>query len=672
MKKMIIYLVIFICATNAGFGQLEDYLDILFDINESTKNLGEGLKTEAESISVSPRTGSISYSKNVYNGTINTVPIDININYADKVKFTSFSYFNVVSGNWKQFSANKPAWIIGVNGFAVQVLAGANMFICDPYYLRSDNIETEGLYDGSSKVEFEEEHLVWVIDGYHFCNTMHGTHRVDNRPKDGYQDIIRLLKSDGSVLELRNAIAATGDHLSIKRSKYRTGKYYEEGINAKGYAIVEYIDNLYLPSFPGNDESDLDLTGEFNYLYDTTNPGFSGMYFRPRRMHYFPGDGMEYVFVEHVMPFGAVPVAGNNPYLNDLIDFYMGGNGEYSVGRGKNYAHFGSPSIFYLEKIKANMNEAVDVSYYCKSLYGGRIILGDSEPSLNFVYDKNYGSSVGRVALKSIGDISVGYPKLAEIAPNLYPKDRNQVVIGSYEDRFFVINLNDKYRIKSGYPGDNWDYLLGNYAFSSGHANQYGYDPSKYYNNSFATGQKFKTYMSWIDYVESIQELYLVKNLDAYVVLNGLLSLRKSTTYFNYEKVNREVELKSGNTTAEYPNDSYYLSSGVYSSLILNYNFARVTEIFENNAKYTISYANDPEPLQPIYFGSGTANSFYKLNNAVHSLAKNRWDGKPVYNKTFTYSPLPNTLKNPTCSVVENINRNTSGSQPDWYYLKVS
>ena len=141
---------------------------------------------------------------------------------------------------WEQKTKTAPVWIIGVNGFAVDVLSQ----------------KTGWLNYSEDQHKTPEGQNLWNIDGYDVCNSMM---TID---ANTINDVIKLLRSDGSVLELRNSIGYTN---SSTEPQLLIGTYYENSINPNGYAIVDYI----VEHTPG-----------------------------PRIVKYYPGDGLEYVFKE--------------------------------------------------------------------------------------------------------------------------------------------------------------------------------------------------------------------------------------------------------------------------------------------------------------------------------------------------------------------------------------
>ena len=300
---------------------------------------------------VSNATGQLSYSYPVSSHTVKGVPIQTTLNYSGSVGFTSFKeygsayYYQVSSGNyttdcpnrfdgWAKFTMNRPAWILGVNGFAVQVLGATHGYAT-----------SRTITDQACRSEFTHEDLVWAIDGYDFCNRMES---LESTEYNGSKvDVIRLLRSDGSVLELYNS---SDESTSGSSDALYTGHYHENTPNASGFAIVEYDVSL-MPSF----------------AQESTNYA----QLKSRKVRYYPGDGTEYVFRERVAPFGTMEYfddAGNKHRLYDggrrvacVVDiegFQQNIPEGLILGGAK-----ASPTIFYLDEIRSAQGLVTSFGY---------------------------------------------------------------------------------------------------------------------------------------------------------------------------------------------------------------------------------------------------------------------------------------------------------------------
>ncbi|MBC8144039.1 MAG: hypothetical protein H7X80_00560, partial [bacterium] len=88
-------------------------------------------------LTVQPSNGGIAYTYPLAKRTIHGFTINVTLNYCGAVAFSA--YTNYAQGSeldpysrWSRFHQNRPAWTIGVNGFAVQVLSHASSYHSDP------------------------------------------------------------------------------------------------------------------------------------------------------------------------------------------------------------------------------------------------------------------------------------------------------------------------------------------------------------------------------------------------------------------------------------------------------------------------------------------------------------------------------------------------------------
>ncbi|MEP7220698.1 MAG: hypothetical protein ABI876_17360, partial [Bacteroidota bacterium] len=123
------------------------------------------------------------------------------------------------------------------------------------------------------------------------------------------------------------------------RPELYTGYYHENEGNAAGYGYVEF-DSTYLTTqlrqLTGTDDSIIVYdSGHSGGSFDTTITVSSGGSYAlvPRKLHYYPGDGLEYIFREWRAPYGTLP----------LRDYTLRSGGMFS-----------GPTIFYLEDIRSN------------------------------------------------------------------------------------------------------------------------------------------------------------------------------------------------------------------------------------------------------------------------------------------------------------------------------
>ncbi len=273
-------------------------------------------------LSVGNANGNVSYSYPISSNYHRGYKLNVNLNYCNSVAFTAFhkinlsdpgyydpesafTYPNAYQG-WSKFHQNRPAWIIGVNGFAIQAISTATHFHSDP---------ASPLFNSMS-YEFNDNHMIWLMDGYDYCNRMEDFGAGASFLSQ-YDDVIKLLRDDGSVLELHNINPSATSGFADSATALYTGYYHTLQANDKGYAKVEYDTTYWTPSMREID----------NEQCTWFAPQI------PRKVHYYAGDGLEYIFREWTAPYGMGP-------LRDLISRSSG------VWSG--------PTIFYLEQIRSS------------------------------------------------------------------------------------------------------------------------------------------------------------------------------------------------------------------------------------------------------------------------------------------------------------------------------
>src|SRR5690606_18799341 len=202
--------------------------------------------------------------------------------------------------------------------------------------------------------------MPWLVEGYDYCSRMN---RMEN---NGQCDIIRLLRSDGSILELRNPYKWGTEGGTRQRFEFVTGHYFEDAMNATGWAEVS-IDTNRLTS---------DRLAQVREIVNSalgqadTNYWKRQLYqYLPRRVRYFPGNGLEYVFVEHQLPFGWEPY-----------------NGDGTITGGAT----AGPTIFYLKEINDASGVVMALNYSRHESPGdgtrGRALIKDIGEYVHFSY----------------------------------------------------------------------------------------------------------------------------------------------------------------------------------------------------------------------------------------------------------------------------------------------
>ncbi|HVK39828.1 MAG TPA: RHS repeat-associated core domain-containing protein [Candidatus Kapabacteria bacterium] len=267
-------------------------------------------------LSVAPSNGGVAYTFPVAQRTIHGFPITVSLNYCGSVSFSTYASYDQGSllapySRWSRFSQNRPAWTIGVNGFAMQVISFATSYHCDP--------SIAALTTPSVRTSYGDSDFVWTVDGYDVCNRMERLPIANADNNATYTDVIRLLREDGSVLELVNTKTQTSTAAENRADLY-TGYYRVNEANARGYGLVEF-DTTNWPNH-------IRQYAEFGIRY--AHPLYP---FIPRRLRYFAGDGLEYVFREWIAPHG-LPA--------------------YADSRLRYGGMWAGPTIFYLDEIRNN------------------------------------------------------------------------------------------------------------------------------------------------------------------------------------------------------------------------------------------------------------------------------------------------------------------------------
>ena len=295
------------------------------------------------SLNVSNSNGNLTYVYPVASYTKDGYPINVSLNYCGSVKFTAFEHYTPSSinnvGSISQITTNKPAWMLSVNNFALQVFAQNSEMMLNQSY-------TPSLSNNKLRLKH------WVIDGYDFCNTMRPL--LPSQKLQGYKeqtDFINILRADGSMLTLIKAAVVPGGFEESQYNEtdrsYYSGRYAEKGVNTKGYAIVRFLDSTELSS--PHQALIRTLQGEKNaskpyYKYAPNQ-------FIPREVRYFPGDGLEYVFVEWKFPFGP-------SYRKSLVKSTESCSAP-SLQIYKQYL----PSVFYLQAIRSDFRIVMKFNY---------------------------------------------------------------------------------------------------------------------------------------------------------------------------------------------------------------------------------------------------------------------------------------------------------------------
>ena len=99
---------------------------------------------------------------------VNDIPITTTLIYNANVKHIAYAYYyTTAEGNeeWRKLVQNRPEWIIGINGFAVQVLAHANVNLYAHLQILCTILQQSEL--GQDLRTYDENSTItWTIDGY--------------------------------------------------------------------------------------------------------------------------------------------------------------------------------------------------------------------------------------------------------------------------------------------------------------------------------------------------------------------------------------------------------------------------------------------------------------------------------------------------------------------------
>ncbi|MBN9401185.1 MAG: hypothetical protein J0I17_13485, partial ['Candidatus Kapabacteria' thiocyanatum] len=273
--------------------------------------IGMASSTATAQTSLNAMTGEMSYVYPITSTTVNTAPVDVHLAWLpslEQVYYVGGSYrFGINNpplttgyNQWTTWPRRHGGWAICVNGFVVQLFN----------YVQRYTSESQG-----STPEPEDSTRNWLTVGYDVCN------RMTTLTELAEPDVIKLLQADGSVLELRNAIPH--DAVADEEDRY-VGWYYVNGVNTNAFAVVEY-DDTYYPTWM----QDITSGRMADYVSEWA--------VRPRVVRYYPGDGLEYVFREVILPYGKLGLENYASPPESLVGV--------------------TPTVFYLEEInRDNVN----------------------------------------------------------------------------------------------------------------------------------------------------------------------------------------------------------------------------------------------------------------------------------------------------------------------------
>ncbi|HVZ39113.1 MAG TPA: hypothetical protein VHI13_07540, partial [Candidatus Kapabacteria bacterium] len=303
--------------------------------------------------------------------TVSGYPFTVTLNYNSSVAFSAFrtyqdGYANLYS-HWSRISQNRPAWCIGVNGFCAQLLSSNTSYICDPSRYNNGQDTT--------RTTFTDRDAVWLADGYDFNNRL-GNFSDASDPGTFYTDRIQLLRADGSVLTLLHNAEKSGLVPIEQRSDLYTGVYFTASANSKAFGVVS-IDTSGWAPYAQNLLSGVAANERWKFM--------------PRVLKYYPGDGLEYVFTEYVIPYGMQSYAGRGLAVPTRYGGMLAG-----------------PTVFYLTAINSNSGVLLWNVQRTRHYYPrGAFTLNQGN-----IYDPifyNDDSTCGRALVIDIGDVHIDY-----------------------------------------------------------------------------------------------------------------------------------------------------------------------------------------------------------------------------------------------------------------------
>lgn len=232
------------------------YSSDVFDLKKASDLYDERGYSQNSSISVdgnliiSNSNGNVSYRYPLTSWAQGGYNFNIDLNYCGSVGYSTFSQWASYQNaspyqGWTKFHQNRPTWLVGFNGFAVQSIS-----MTLSYHPSQSTVDDR--YNNTLVTEFNDDDFVWALDGYDFCNRMVDFSEGDNTvggttySPGFYRDVIRILRSDGSVMELMNVSEIGSPATDIvlgtldSTKNVFTGFYVHNEANQPGFGYVEY------------------------------------------------------------------------------------------------------------------------------------------------------------------------------------------------------------------------------------------------------------------------------------------------------------------------------------------------------------------------------------------------------------------------------------------------
>ncbi|MBS1910964.1 MAG: RHS repeat-associated core domain-containing protein [Bacteroidetes bacterium] len=332
-----------------------------------------GVVTTDGRLIVSNSNGNVSYSYPILNTSVSGYPLSVSLNYCGSVQFSTYRTYQdgyaYLFSHWARFSENRPAWLLGCNGWCVGMISSNSSYICDPSKYANGQDTTRSTFD--------DHDAVWLADGYDACNRM-GDFADANDPEPTFTDRIQLLRSDGSVCTLLHTSEKNGGVPIESRSTLYVGYYYEAQANSRAYAVVTFDSTGWLPA-----ARDL--------VNSVVAPG-ERWRFMPRILKYYDGSGVEAVFREWTTPYGMQAYAGRGLAVPTRY-------GAMTAG----------PTVFYLEQINSNSGALIWDIKRTRQYYPHQVATPNNGNIYDPIFTDVIDSTPGRALVTDIGDVHIDY-----------------------------------------------------------------------------------------------------------------------------------------------------------------------------------------------------------------------------------------------------------------------
>jgi hypothetical protein len=226
------------CASGQATSTWLDNIEHVSSLYDQRGYMKDKARTVDGNVSVSRSTGNVQYVFDISSHSVNGYPVSVSLSYNQNASFTAYLRYDYQSDSWISLKQNRPVWILGVNGFAVQALHSVTRNVLQPW-LRQDVTNITRTILGEIDSQFGEDDLNWLLDGYDACNSMRSTERP--LQNDEFLDEIKLLRADGSTLSLvrMEKRVETAPGVTPTRQNLVSGTYVTADANSTAFAIVK-------------------------------------------------------------------------------------------------------------------------------------------------------------------------------------------------------------------------------------------------------------------------------------------------------------------------------------------------------------------------------------------------------------------------------------------------